>query len=251
MGSAEQVKKEVFSHMVEVKAERRVAMKLHQECAARAGWNFQYDDKCGSEYMHLPAAARERAAVATRYKYRFGLQGNITPGSLMSFSLVPPCLYTGGNFGCSTLLSHWLQLMKLNKLGHSFIRMTDSGSDNNTATTHTFHWLMIHLGVFNRIEWVRLRPKHSHNFADRCNSMVKEVIWPKRGAEGGCPAPWDMHKVIKNAMSTQTAPAQLLWQWTNWDFNAWFSQLDLVDKEFADFSKYRWWVYEVSSCSAS
>jgi len=66
MGSAEQVKKEVFSHMVEVKAERRVAMKLHQDCAARAGWNFQYDDKCGSEYMHLPAAARTSSTLICR-----------------------------------------------------------------------------------------------------------------------------------------------------------------------------------------
>ena len=52
--------------------------------------------------------------------------------------------------------------------------------------------------------WGRLLPKHSHNFADRVNSMVKEVIWPQRGTGGGCAAPWDFEDVMKQALKTQT-----------------------------------------------
>lgn len=95
MPPPEVVKSEIFSHMAEVRAERKLAMKMAQECAARSDWAFQYDDKCGSNYLHLPAQVRETAATQGRYQYRFGLQGNLIPGDLLQYSLVPPCLNTG------------------------------------------------------------------------------------------------------------------------------------------------------------
>lgn len=95
MSTPEQIKKEIFAHMVEVREERKVAIKMAQDCAARSGWSFQYDDKCGSTYVHLPALVRETSATQSRYKYRFGLQGNLSPGLLLQYSFVPPCLYTG------------------------------------------------------------------------------------------------------------------------------------------------------------
>ena len=81
---------------------------------------------------------------------------------------------------------------------------TDSGSDNESKYTHAFHWLLVHLGVVNKIIWLRLAPHHSHNLADRVNSMVKEVMVPKRGGGTGVKAPWDMEEVVKNALESQT-----------------------------------------------
>lgn len=96
MASPEEIKRELFSHMAEIRAERRCIMKMAQECASKSGWLFAYDDKCGSNYLHLPAVVRETAATQSRYKYRFGMQGNLVPGILLQYSMVPPCLRTGG-----------------------------------------------------------------------------------------------------------------------------------------------------------
>lgn len=95
MASPEDVKRELFAHMTEVRQERKRAVKMAQDCAAKSGWLFQYDDKCGSNYLHLPAFVRESAEVQSRYKYRFGMQGNLSPGLLLQYGLVPPCLRTG------------------------------------------------------------------------------------------------------------------------------------------------------------
>lgn len=136
-------------------------------------------------------------------------------------------------------------MKQLGRLPHSFIRMSDGGSDNKAATTHAFHWLAVHAGIFQRLEWVRLPPKHSHNYADRTFSMIKEVVAPKRGNEGGCNAPWDMQKVLEVALKSQKGPVELAWQWTNFDWHAWFKSMNAISKDFGQFSMFRHWVYEV------
>lgn len=95
MPSAAELKREIFAHMSDVRAERKVALRMVQECMSKSGWVFQYDDKCGSSYLHLPAQVRETAASQSRYKYRFGLQANLSPGLLLRYSYVPACLNTG------------------------------------------------------------------------------------------------------------------------------------------------------------
>ena len=80
---------------------------------------------------------------------------------------------------------------------------TDSGPDNDSKETHAFHWLLIHMGVFQKIVWIRLKPHHSHNLSDRANSFHKEVMTPKRGTGGGCKAPWEMDSVVKKALQSQ------------------------------------------------
>lgn len=292
MASPSAIKEEIFAHMAEVRAERKRATKMAQDCASKSGWAFQYDDKCGSQYLHLPVQVRETAATQGRYHYRFGLQGNLIPGTLLQYSLVPPCLKTGENllctrlttprtrtsnkgmlrrafvaacvhtqvtcfcfdmagvnFGCSALFGYWHRLAQLGKLPNTFVRMSDGGPDNSAATTHAFHWLAVHLGVFQRLEWLRLPSKHSHNYCDRTFSMVKEVILPKRGAGGGCNAPWDMNEVLTAALKSQRGPVELVWQWRNFNWSAWFKQMKAITKEFGSYCEYRHWVYEVS-CAA-
>lgn len=103
MCSPEEMKRQILVHIMEVRAERKRAIRLAQECSSKSGWLFQYDDKCGSEYLHLPYQVRETAATQPRYKYRFGLHSNLAPGLLLHYTYVPPCLITGE---CLTLSKH-------------------------------------------------------------------------------------------------------------------------------------------------
>lgn len=153
----------------------------------------------------------------------------------------------GANFGCTALFGYWLRLKELGKLPHSFVRMSDGGPDNKAAITHAFHWLAVHTGIFQRLEWIRLPTKHSHNYADRTFSMIKEVVVPKRGTGGGCSAPWDMEKILQHALKTQKGNIELAWQWQNIEWGKWFDDQKAIHKDFVYFSEFRHWVYEVCS----
>ena len=67
LGDAEAVKNEVFQHIHLVKLERQRAHEFHYLCSQRAGWLMEYDDKCGSQFLHLPApeAGRFTASEAS------------------------------------------------------------------------------------------------------------------------------------------------------------------------------------------
>lgn len=155
-------------------------------------------------------------------------------------------IFAGANFGCTALFGFWLRTKQLGKLPHSFVRMSDGGSDNDASVTHAFHWLAVHTGIFQRLEWIRLPTKHSHNYADRTFSMIKEVITPKHGVGGGCPAPWEMKQILDKALSSQKGRVELAWQWQNFDWGAWFKKAKAISTDFTMFSNYRHWVYEVS-----
>jgi hypothetical protein len=179
-------------------------MRLSQQCAGTQGWLFGYDDACGSNFMYLPCAVRDDGKVSSRYQYSFAMQCNLYPGALMRCSLILPCVVKGGNFGCTAYFSSLIRLQELGKLGSHLVRQTDSGPDNDCKATHAFHWALVHFGVVQKVTWGRLLPKHSHNLADRVNSMVKEVMCPKRGVGGGCAAPWEFEAVMKRALRSQS-----------------------------------------------
>lgn len=98
----DEMKRQILSHIVEVRAERKRAIRMAQDCASKSGWLFQYDDKCGSNYLHLPFQVRETSVMQSRYQYRFGLHGNLAPNVLLQYSYVPPCLRTGELCVCLT-----------------------------------------------------------------------------------------------------------------------------------------------------
>ena len=245
LGDVEAMKRDIFMHVQEVKKERDVAMEMHQRAATSRRLSYEYDDKCGSSFLHLPspkgrptaATEGERQSVyihmfshaltppphthtapAGRWQYRFGLHGNLYPGGLMRFSMVPRCLKTGVNFGLSAYLSAAVRAAERGILGEETVRQTDSGPDCDAKETHAFNVEFVSRGAVNKLTWIRLKPKHSHNYADRCNSMVKEVIWPQHGTGGGCMAPWDMEPIVQKAMASQSGPVELGWHWNNFDF---------------------------------
>ena len=224
-------------------------MKLAQECHGRSDMMYSYDDACGSNFLYMPSeGAREDASTATRWKYRFAMQCNLFPGHLLRLSLLPPCLIKGCNFGCTAFFSSLVRLAALGRLSEHVVRQTDSGSDNDAKATHAFHWSLIHFGVVQMLTWTRLPPKHSHNFADRVNSMVKEQIAPQRGSGGGCRAPFEFKDVMDRALKTLVEKgqgmAEFAWHFTNFKWVEWFASFGCIHKSFGNFDDHRHWVYQ-------
>ena len=181
-------------------------------------------------------------ACAGRWQYRFSMQVNIFANKFMQLSMVPPCLLTGVNFGNTAFFGSLHRAWERGDLGEFGYRLTDSGPDNDAVEAHALHVELVSRGALNRLVWARLMPKHSHNWADRVNSMVKEVIWPKDGIGGGCMAPWDMQAVVEKAVRSQRGDCEFAWQWCNVDWRARYE--GHYHKEFAGYGSERLWVYE-------
>ena len=234
-----------MQHLHEVKMERQVANQLMRDCNLTSDANGQFDDKCGSNYLHLPVYKfrRETPDWQQRWRYRCGLQGNLFPGHLLQFSIVPPHIRTGASFGCTAYLTGLLQMHAMGKLGNEQVRQTDGGPDNDAKVTHAFHISLIHYGVLEKLTWIRLMTKHSHNLSDRCNSMIKEVIAPSKGERAaGCYAPWDLEEKVKTAMRTQHGTVNVAWHMGNYDFDKFFK--GCIDPNFGGASAARYYVYE-------
>ena len=294
-GDPAMIKQEIFQHYSEVKQERTNAMQWQIACSARLDWVFSLDDKCGSNFLYLPAPPGGRftsfyeggachatphtmchtmhtpthAAHAAHtphrtstpnttrrltvvchvpcaaWQYRFALQVNIFDNELTRMSLVAPCLKTGYNFGTTAFWSSLVRRCEVTDAGVAHLyRQTDAGPDNECQETHAFHVSLVSCGATNRLTWLQLRPKHSHNKCDRYNSMVKEVIWPQKGMGGGCSAPWDMEGVVEKALCTQTGKKELAWHWFNYDFRFAMKPLINPNFKFKHFSEFRLWEYE-------
>ena len=136
---------------LQTKAERKLAEQLRQDCAQQAQWVFGLDDKCGSDFMHLPFVVRETSKTAGKWRYRFALQGNIFPNHLLRFSLVLPAIKSGVNFGLSAYVSSLFRMQQLGKLGSTVVRQTDSGPDNDAKETHALHFILVYIGACTHV----------------------------------------------------------------------------------------------------
>ena len=229
---ARKFKEKLSRHIQEVKDERMKSLLLSNEAASRVEWTYELDDACGSDYMYWPLKpGRESVEDANHYKYRFAMQVNLYLGHLSRLSLILPCVVKGGNFGCTAHFSSLLRMHELGVLGSVQIRQTDGGPDNDCATTHAYHWSLVHFGVCNKLTWFRLPPKHSHNKADRVNSMVKEKICPKRGIGGGCLAPWDFSSMVADALKSQSGRKEMAWHCANINWDKWFETCNCISPD--------------------
>eukprot|EP00965_Chrysotila_dentata_P043245 1436986-Pleurochrysis_carterae.AAC.1 len=66
-------------------------------------------------------------------------------------SLVPPCVHTGANFGGTAFFASLLRHQEKGTLGSDVYRQTDGGSDNDSIITHVLHWLLVHMGVVDKV----------------------------------------------------------------------------------------------------
>eukprot|EP00965_Chrysotila_dentata_P153496 5073301-Pleurochrysis_carterae.AAC.1 len=83
-------------------------------------------------------------------------------------------LLKGGNFGCTAFCYSLYRLIEQGRLDPSvkyIVRQTDGGSDNVTWVTHAVHYTLVREGAFNQIDWIRLKPGHSHNLQVCCTKQ--------------------------------------------------------------------------------
>ncbi|KAL1502948.1 hypothetical protein AB1Y20_011019 [Prymnesium parvum] len=103
------------------------------------------------------------------------------------------------------------------------IRHTDGGPDNVAVTTHIFHWLMVYVGVFQKITWFRFKAGHSHTeIADRLFSIMKRLFESDNQARvGGIQhIPELIAKLTKEFRNEKEALA-FEFDFANWDLNSW------------------------------
>eukprot|EP00965_Chrysotila_dentata_P256950 6212728-Pleurochrysis_carterae.AAC.1 len=192
----------------------------------------------------LADGGQETASSASRYKYRTSVQANLWMSTLLRYSLVPPCLQTGANFGLTSFFASLVRIEELGKLGDTIYRQTDGGSDNDAIITQVFHWFLVHMGVVNKVVWIRLKSKHSHNFADRTFSMIQAKLWGKNGKGGkGCASPWDFAQIVDEALRTQLGATESAWLWANFNWDEWAKSFSCVSSEFGSISSMRYWEY--------
>ena len=98
------------------------------------------------------------------------------------FTFVPKNIKTGANFGLTNLLMTIHLAVKSGNLKphtDTFVRHTDGGPDNVSIVTHFLHWLLVYLGVFNKVVWFRFKAGHSHTVtevADRLFAIIKTLF---------------------------------------------------------------------------
>eukprot|EP00965_Chrysotila_dentata_P054975 1825020-Pleurochrysis_carterae.AAC.2 len=133
-------------------------------------------------------------------------------------------MHTGSNFGCSAFCYSIYRLIELGKLAPSvkrIIRQTDGGSGNVAWVTHGVHYMLVHEGVFQQVDWVRLEPGHSHNAQDQVFSTTRSIFYPRRGCGTGCSSPLQFEAMLVNGLEQMSGGIEMLWQLANFDFTTW------------------------------
>ena len=92
-----------LKHADEYMGERKKLEEMKRSCG-RADTVFLMRDKCGDDCLYTPSAPRESSANNGLYKYRMAMMAEIVPGKLMTLSLIPRNVITGGDFGGTSLL---------------------------------------------------------------------------------------------------------------------------------------------------
>eukprot|EP00965_Chrysotila_dentata_P082662 2727783-Pleurochrysis_carterae.AAC.4 len=122
-------------------------------------------------------------------------------------------LHTGGNFGCTAFCYTIFRLIEQYKLDprvERIVRQTDGGSDNVSWVTHALHYMLVREGVFNQINWVRLRPVYKEIInsifsqpcyipcvtQDRFFSLIESIFYPKRGFGPGYKSPLEFQAML-------------------------------------------------------
>jgi hypothetical protein len=82
----------------------------------------------------------------------------LTTAGVIRMAIVPKYVCTGGNFGLTNLLMALKRAKEAGRLKpnlKTLYRHTDGGSDNCNHMTHVFHWLLVYLGIFDKVVWFR------------------------------------------------------------------------------------------------
>lgn len=220
-------------HLMAWQGDRQVALRLKDHSYGQGReWCYECDDKCGSHWVELPVAqdGRDNKSMA-KLKYKFGLQCNIIAGGggVNRFMVVPKHIKTGGNFGLTCLTVALIRAHELGRLtataGTRLYRHTDGGPDNLSVATHLYHWLLVHIGIFEEVVWFRFDAGHSHTeLADRFFSMLKRLFTSARAGERASRLDGllELEQELQKTFERGAETAELEYIFANWDFTQWF-----------------------------
>ena len=143
--------------------------------------------------------------------------------------VVPKHIKTGGNFGLTCLTVALIRAQELGRLtataGTRLYRHTDGGPDNLSVATHLYHWLLVHIGIFEEVVWFRFDAGHSHTeLADRFFSMLKRLFTSARSGERASRLDGllELEQELQKTFERGAETAELGYIFANWDFTQWF-----------------------------
>ena len=217
--------------------DRETALDLrHRYSVLTSSARYSVDDKCGSFWQQLPVSDTGRDSKENaKDKYKFAVHANVVCGEQghKMFTFVPKNIGTGANFGLTNLLMTILLAVKSGNLKpHTdvFVRHTDGGPDNVSVITHFIHWLLVYLGVFNKVLWFRFKAGHSHTeVADRLFAIIKR-IFESDGAHrvvGVEDFPALIQK-IEAEFQKETESCTFNWNFANWDLRTMMKEMNVV-----------------------
>ena len=159
--------------------ERRALETLRQSIG-RGGILFCMRDKCGDDCLYLPSRARQTLSNTSKYQWRMAAQFELYPGKLTQVNLLPANCFAGANFGCTALLSGWMELMDLGlwtKDTKCLILNEDGGSENVNWEKHALIMMAIkHIETLDEIIVARLPSEHHHDWADTTISVLEAAL---------------------------------------------------------------------------
>ena len=237
------------AHVRECHAERDVTTEWVREAGRSLGMLLaESDDKLGSwwNFLPMPPGGRFGKQTANKYRYKQCVMANNFPGYGNVYSLVPPFLVTGNNFGCTTFCVALCRLIRSDRLPKSMTtitRQTDGGSDCDGKTTHGLHYILVREGACNRLLWGKLRTGHSHSYPDLTFAEIKTIFYPRDGVGPGCPSPMEYHAALTDGLKKLPGGLEIVWQLANFDFDAFVSSF--MDRDqFTHAHGERLWCYE-------
>ena len=236
---------DMVAHALQWQADRETALDLRNRYSILAStFRYTVDDKCGSFWQMLPVSVTGRDTKENaKDRYKFSVHANVVCGESghKRFTFVPKNVSTGGNFGLTNLLmTIYLAVQSGNLKPHtdSLVRHTDGGPDNVSVVTHFFHWLLVYLGVFNKVLWFRFKAGHSHTeVADRLFSLIKRHF-ESDGAHRVTPIE-DFVSLIQKVSEDFAQEAESCtfhWNFANWDLRCLMKEMNVVSSSLKGIS---------------
>ena len=236
---------DMVAHATKWQADREVALDLRYRYSVLSStFRYTVDDKCGSFWQQLPVSVTGRDTKENaKDKYKFSVHANVVCGEAghKRFTFVPKNVSTGGNFGLTNLLmTIYLAVQSGNLKPHteSLVRHTDGGPDNVSVVTHFVHWLLVYLGVFNKVIWFRFKAGHSHTeVADRLFSLIKRHF-ESDGAHRVTPIEdfVSLIQKISEDFAQEAESCTFHWNFANWDLRRLMTEMNVVSSSLKGIS---------------
>lgn len=241
--SKEEVQKKydaLLAHTKEWQLDRETACDLRHRCSAcEYEAIYEVDDKCGSYWQRLPVGETGRDTKQNaKAVYRFSVQANVICGQngIQRFTIVPKNVKVGSNFGLTNLMMTLLQAKQSGRLKphvtHLY-RHTDGGPDNVSVVTHFVHWLLVYLGIFQKITWFRFKAGHSHTeTADRLFALLKRHFESdSRHRVAGMNSFVELTNKVEAEFANTCEGSTFAWDFANWDFKTYASELNVISSK--------------------